>query len=305
MMKSLKETLMLDNGSVLAHFSSRLIELLKDFLEQADNERLFLAVLDTIVIFSRAYPKSFNQHFNDIVDICIGWHLEPEQKPELRQECSKSLQELAPFFRTDLSFTKSLLGQFIEDIESCKTESGSFIYIFNTVIKCLYPVESLVHCLGVEFVQESFFQVLLIARSSIVSDNEMIMPLNEFLQIILDLFQLTNSLENVKIVEEMLTEEVKIMKNFSDTAVLGLLQAINSYILTVKNDVPLSMVDCLLNGNSSLMGLKFKIDQRFQGPLVEIFQCILDIKNVSILQQAYKHLLIDFQCCFNAMGGKF
>lgn len=313
MMKSLKATLALDINGSLKHFSARLIELLKDFLEAADNARVFLAVLETCVKFSQTFPKDFSQHFTDVVDICIGWHLETEQKAEIRGEVSQLLQNLSPFWRIDMNFTKSLLGQFIEDIESCQDGNaslGSFISAFNTILKCLQPPELVLSILGGEFIQENFIKIISIVKDPMedCTEDELILPVNEFLQLMLQIFQLLPNFESnlINEITDVIEKEVNNVQKYNLTGIKSLLELSNCYILTLKNDLPLKTIEILINSESKLMQLKFKLNfSRFQSEFIEMFHHILDIKNVSILQEAYKHILTDLQRSLNSLNGEF
>lgn len=315
MMKSLSETLALDpNGAHFKHFSARLIELLKDFLEGADNAAVFLAVLSTIIRFSQTFPKEFSAHFTDIVDICIGWHLETETRPEIRAELSKMLQGLAPFWRVDIPFTKSLLGQFLEDIEACNHDSnaslGSFISAFNTTIKCLQPPDLVVSILGEDFIRENFTKIIILLKEPIGESREsqLILPVNEFCLLLLQLYPFLSADPDslVNTIEDVIQEEVKRAPAYELASIESLLKLVVAFVGAMKNDLSLNAIEMLISTDSNLMKLKFlPAFNCYQGEFMEMFHQILDIKNVAIMQHAYKLILIDLQRCFNAMNGKF
>ena len=101
MMRALLKTLELDMAmgkQDLRENSQRIMDLLKDFLENAEETQLFIAITKTIKQFSLIYPKTFEPHFTDIVDIVVGWHLETDQSVELKQHCSNILQNFKKFW---------------------------------------------------------------------------------------------------------------------------------------------------------------------------------------------------------------
>lgn len=51
------------------------------------------------------------------MDILVGWHIDIEQSQSVVRVMSSCLQTLAPYWISDLSFTVSLLGQLLEDME--------------------------------------------------------------------------------------------------------------------------------------------------------------------------------------------
>ncbi|XP_055526666.1 serine/threonine-protein kinase Smg1 isoform X2 [Wyeomyia smithii] len=89
MIKAIKKTVSLDVKVDMKETANRLMDLLKDYLEMADTIDTFVAVTDVIVDISGKYPKCFQTHFTDIVDIVVGWHLETDQIPKVKIHCSK------------------------------------------------------------------------------------------------------------------------------------------------------------------------------------------------------------------------
>lgn len=323
MMQSLLVTLKLDRNSQLQSSAARLIELLKDFLEQVETASVFIGIMEVIGQFSKNYPKHFDPHFKDIVDICVGWHLETDQKPHVKHECSRVLQNFQQYWRKDIKFTTSLLGQFLEDIEafhvdqtsdgekSSEVSLGSFISAFNTVLKCLSTSPEFLFN-ELEFLEQSLQTILSAALPAIKlsTEEDAVLPVNELLSLLLPCQSFGLRFDH-QTVQEILLEEIMHIPDLTDNTVLSLLTAVSKFIETVKNDLSLDFVDQLFqSGSGPLMQLRFRSDKRFHFGLVVIFHNILDIKNVPILQQIYKHMLFDMQRCLNALfegkdDGKF
>lgn len=310
MMESLLVTLKLDRNSQLQQVAGRLIELLKDFLEQVETASVFIGIMEVIGQFSKNYPKHFDPHFKDIVDICIGWHLETDQKPHVKHECSRVLQTFKHYWRKDIKFTTSLLGQFLEDIEAFHVEQtsdvslGSFISAFNTVLKCLSTSpEMMMQSLGKTFLEQSLGTILNAAISTVKQSNEedAVLPVNELL-IILMACQMYGLEFDRSVVQELLLDEVSHLENLTDNTVLSCMMVLAKFIEIVRNDLSLDFLDELFGSSESpMMQLRFRTDKRMQCGLVTIFHNIFDIKNVPILQRMYKHVLVDLQRCLNAL----
>lgn len=54
----------------------------------------------------------------DTVDILVGWHIDSTQKESLISKAADALITLQQFWVGDLSFSVTLLGQFLEDMEA-------------------------------------------------------------------------------------------------------------------------------------------------------------------------------------------
>lgn len=53
----------------------------------------------------------------DTVDILVGWFVDPSQPVKVIRAATKALQLLRPFWKEDLAFSKTLLSQFLEDLD--------------------------------------------------------------------------------------------------------------------------------------------------------------------------------------------
>jgi PI-3-kinase-related kinase SMG-1 len=143
--------------------SQSMMSQLQSALENVDRSDLLIATVDSILLIIDVYPESFNDHFRDTVDILVGWHIDSTQQKSIVAYASRSLQQLRSFWIADLQFTLTLLGQFLEDMESydeelslpgsgrsspgeedglpcprdCILRITSLIAAFNTVMKCI------------------------------------------------------------------------------------------------------------------------------------------------------------------------
>lgn len=135
---------------------------LQSILENVDRPDLLVATVDAILLIIESYPETFTDHFRDTVDILVGWHIDPTQQKSIVTYASRCLQKLRSFWIADLQFTLTLLGQFLEDMESydeelslpgsgrtspgddgsptpreCILRITSLISVFNTVTKSI------------------------------------------------------------------------------------------------------------------------------------------------------------------------
>lgn len=163
LIKSFIEAFKLDaEAPRLKEFSVLMMSQLQSTLENVNRSDLFVATVDAILLIMESYPETFSNHFRDTVDILVGWHIDSTQQKTIATYASRSLQRLRTFWIADLQFTLTLLGQFLEDMESYdeelplpesgKNSSGdeasptpkecirritSLISVFNTVTKSI------------------------------------------------------------------------------------------------------------------------------------------------------------------------
>lgn len=136
---------------------------LQSILENVDRADLLMATMDAILLIIDSYPETFtNIYFRDTVDILVGWHIDCTQQKSVIVYASRCLQKLRSFWVADLKFTLTLLGHFLEDMESydeelnvpksgstlpdgdespspriCILRITSLISVFNTVTKSI------------------------------------------------------------------------------------------------------------------------------------------------------------------------
>lgn len=147
---------------IIIYLFQSMMSQLQSTLENVDRSDLLVATVDAILLLIESYPETFTNHFRDTVDILVGWHIDSTQQRSIVAYASKSLQKLRTFWIADLQFTLTLLGQFLEDMESydeeltlpesgrnspgdetsptpkeCILRITSLISVFNTVTKSI------------------------------------------------------------------------------------------------------------------------------------------------------------------------
>lgn len=110
-------------------------EQLKKSLESVDSAALMTVITDVIIDLSRIYPQIFQAIFvvsdrspnefvlivcfKDIVDILIGWYIEPLPTDRILEHTAQALQKFRPFWIAQMEVTTlTLLEHFIEDAHS-------------------------------------------------------------------------------------------------------------------------------------------------------------------------------------------
>ncbi|CAF4668423.1 unnamed protein product, partial [Rotaria sp. Silwood2] len=93
-------------------------EQLKKILESVVHAPLMIVITDTIIDLSRIYPQVFQEIFTDIVDILIGWYIEPLPTDRILEYTAQALHKFRPFWIEQIEATLTLLDHFIEDADN-------------------------------------------------------------------------------------------------------------------------------------------------------------------------------------------
>ncbi|XP_055909160.1 serine/threonine-protein kinase Smg1 [Eupeodes corollae] len=305
----------------LSVYSERMLIILKEYLENADLVDNFMAVSDTIVEFSKHYKRSFEKHFTDIVDIIVGWHLETEQSQSLKHYCSTVLQSLSEYFVKKLDFTFGLLGQFLEDIQAAcddinslnksplaspELSVGAFVGAFNSIMKSLAtPKEFIAFTVGKNLLKTAVIVITSAAKQSLKNSScgETVYSVNEFFTLI---FSNYNKMEDpmlIENIEDIIQIEINNMDRFDVTLVGSLLFLVLTIVNQLKANTPIHLVSTLLkmDGNFLTRTKLTQNDRNFK-LLVKIYHEILMIKNVPLLLEAYRHILMDMEVSIDSMS---
>lgn len=236
-----------------------------------------------------------------------------------------------PFWLCDVEFTRNLLSQFLEDIISYRNDLvenqlnddehgetkdssapeicfGSIVGATNSILKCIYD-SSAVLCehIGVQLLSDIVRSVLemieAVEKSGVYQkhytpeQNDVIyMYANELIVIALDCRKY-----GVEVSEEMLLNTITLqLKSLdpsvaSDEKVLIILFVIYKLIAELRNKVPLTFVRTIFTNDpaSVFHQLKFSKNTQISKSIVKIYQTVLNLKIVDLIQEAYRLILDD------------
>lgn len=413
---------------------------LQSTLENVDRPDLLIATVDAILLVIDSYPETFSNHFRDSVDILVGWHIDFTQPKAIVAYASRSLQRLRNFWIADLQFTLTLLGQFLEDMESydeelslpgsgrsspgeesspgpreCILKIASLISVFNTVTKsvaenlnpnvtpivqwsflteCLLKMlrtvvkaielnekegkggeqmssnvvapsaddtETLTECIKKlnlsqknmdtllksvadnELNEENLFRImkslnigkkcdrrnarivgerknlsakdkeryLITLLKSIDSrrrgnnkrldlsheKEELIVVSNECAYLLLGYLQ-SRVTKNNQLLYKFIDLQLEKVNIFSDETTVSMLYTISKVIREVSANLPLEIVHKLLGQNSALLRLRFMNSVAVQNASLDVYHSLLGLKNIPLLQEAYRYILADFEIAY-------
>ncbi|KAH8420242.1 hypothetical protein KR009_007952 [Drosophila setifemur] len=308
MIQALRTTLSFDAKCELHPYAEKIVLLLKDFLESAESAEIFTAASDALVQFSASYREPFECHFTDVVDIIIGWQLEAGQPRELKRHCAQVLEQLTPYFSKQMDFSYGLLAQFVEDITVLDDEAepeavGPFVGAFNTVLKCLARMQIFVGMPACEaIVQQAVDHLTQVLHplldhldADAIAESDAVVNINELLCVCL-----LNGFGGLdaSLLEQLLLAELERMDRMRESQRLSVLYLLLCSVRRLRARLPPSLVQLIFRSDPYLREVKTLPPG---GPahrlLLRTCQETLLIRNVPLLQQAYKHLVEDVDKC--------
>lgn len=281
--------------------------MLKDFLEGAESPDIFMGISTCIVQFSHNYRDAFECHFTDVVDIIIGWQLEIGQPKEVKTHCAYVLEQLTPYFSKQLDFSYGLLTQFIEDI-SDKSERpgeriGAFVGAFNTLLKCLTRMH--ITCESIVALALMHLTKVLPAMLENLQDvgDDALMNINELFCICL-----LNGYAHpdATTLDRLLHMQFEHISQLPQPQQLSCLYLLLCSVRKLRARLPASLVQLIFQSEPAadaaanqtyLASIRLQNDTKEHKLLLRTCQETLLIKNVPILQQAYKQLVQDVDQC--------
>ncbi|KAJ3601732.1 hypothetical protein NHX12_032699 [Muraenolepis orangiensis] len=294
---------------------------LQSILENLDTPELLCQSVKCILQVARSYPHVFSTNFRDTVDILVGWHIDHTQKQVLTTQVSAWLQSLEQFWVADLTFSTTLLGQFLEDMEAYAEDlshvgSGevtdeevppptvslpklaALLRVFSTVVRSIGQrfSPSRGPPITEDYVTDILNRVLSCVSTArqVLFSEAVLTAGNECVSVLLVSMEPCPQLRDAVLVYglDQLTACHGCGPDYS-LAVLGLLTLIVDQINT---KLPVSFVEKLLAPTSQLLELRFHRDKEVMAATHGVYQALLSLKNIPTLEAAYKLVLGEIAC---------
>lgn len=341
LMKALLETLELERDQPrVKDFAPQLMARLQAGLETTEVAESMISTVEVVMSLVNIYPETFPKHFTDLVDILVGWHIDHLQPHHVVWFASFSIQRLY-YWSLDIPFSLTMLGNFLEDIESYADEfctlakMGSeklasteetlhdistshpvtmevamakltlFIKVFNTVTKGLgrnlnpnvTPEVSwafLNDCLA-----KVLSNVLPVLECSV--NEELIISGNECTWLLLSLLQ-NKTCPTLQELYHLIDFEITHSRELSDLTVASVLQLIAKVVRELSANLPLELVQRLLQPNSVLLELRFSTSLDIHTGVVAVYHSLLSLKNIPLLKEAYRLILGDLEAAYRILA---
>ncbi|XP_038156782.1 serine/threonine-protein kinase SMG1 [Cyprinodon tularosa] len=309
-----------------SHIMQLVMNNLQSILENVDTPELLCQSVRCILQVARCYPHVFSTNFRDTVDILVGWHIDHTQRQSLTQQVSGWLQSLEQFWVADLTFSTTLLGQFLEDMEAYAEDlnhvtSGdvpdddipppsvslpklaALLRVFSTVVRSIGERFSPVRGPPITeaYVTDVLNRVLacVTAAKQVQFSEAVLTAGNECVGVLLASVEPTGSLMEAILVYglDQLDCCVACGSDYS-LAVLSLLTLI---VDQVNTKLPVSFVEKLLVPGSQLLNLRFHPEKEVMAAVHGVYQALLSLKNIPTLEAAYKLVLGEMACALRSL----
>lgn len=338
-MLALEHTLQLDakHRDIRSDSCNRTIEMLKECLEDVESPTHFVAITNVIKLFAQSYPKQFQSHFADIVDIVIGWLLETDQSLDIKEHCSMILQTFKASWLNDVNFTRNLLSQFLEDVVTYREDLqkrstdddrkenaseicvGSIVGATNSILKCIYDSPAvLCQHIGVDLFNGLLSNVLELIETieapekahALCSQQEtdlIYMNVNELIVIALDCRKFGLELADQYLLHIVQLQLRSLKADIeSEEKVLIVLFVVYKLIAELKTNISIEFVEEIFaTGDTAVIHqLKFSRNQKIYKSIAKIYQSVMNLKNVELLQLAYKQILEDLEAAQRSLASR-
>ncbi|XP_076852273.1 serine/threonine-protein kinase SMG1 [Brachyhypopomus gauderio] len=302
---------------------------LQSILENLDTPELLCQSVKCILLVAHCYPHIFSTNFRDTVDILVGWHIDHTQKQSLTLQVSGWLQSLEQFWVADLAFSTTLLGQFLEDMEAYAEDlsqvvSGevvdedvppptvslpklaALLRVFSTVVRSIgerfNPIRG--PPITEAYVTDVLNRVLacVTAAKQVYFSEGVLTAGNECVCVLL-LSMDSGSLLAGAVISYGL-DQLESCRSCSPDYSVAVLNLLTLIVEQINTKLPASFVEKLLAPSSQLLELRFHREREVMVAAHAVYHAVLSLKNIPILEAAYKLVLGEMTCALNSLLGR-
>lgn len=309
----------------LADFAELTLERLQIIIEGTDSSDVFMAAIKAMIVMSNSYPEHFANHFVDTVDILVGWHVDNAQPKKIKDFALQSLFKLSRHWQADIGFSVNLLNQFIEDmvayssdletdntekegntnsLEDCMQKITSFLNVFNTVVKSLGNLLSPTVSQSVtwSFLTEALTKILQVLSKTLNNnvDSDFILSGNECISLMLKFLQ-SKSTCCTTALYSLISMEMENYLGEDDHICLSVINLISTAIKEIASNLPIEFIIQTIGPNSLLRPLRYSVSSQVINGVMSVYSSLLNLKNIPLLQEAYKFVLTDIQNSYSVI----
>nr|XP_018895690.1 PREDICTED: serine/threonine-protein kinase SMG1-like [Bemisia tabaci] len=332
LMKVLSEVLNYDVAKPrLKDFASLLMLNLQKELEVIDQADLLIPTTEVVLTLLDYYTESSQKYLRDLLDILVGWHIDITQPGRVIWFVSDALQRLARLWIADMGFTLSVMSQFLDDMQcytedlasiaNCKeNEKDSretlqsaqeavskltlFLKVFNTMVKALgqHLNPSVYQHVSWTFLSDSLSKILSNVLEALqhTEDQELIITVNESVWLLLSVMQ-SKTCAAHEMLHQLIDYELDHSKSFRALTLASMLQLIAKIIKEVGANLSLDLVDKLLGPKSVILKFRFSESTRVHNGITTVFQSLLNLKNIPLLQGVYSYVIQDLKLAYEIL----
>lgn len=319
------ETFQLDlQNPNLTEFAEMTLNKLQGIIETTDSADVFMAAINAMIVMSDSYPEHFSNHFIDTVDILVGWHVDNAQPQKIKDFALHSMLKLNRHWQADVGFSVNLLNQFVEDMvayandmesdnsekdeptsqDDCLQKITSFLNVFNTVVKSLGSLLSptVSQVVSWSFLTEAISKVLQVLTHGIKDDTDydLILAGNECICLLLKYLQ-SKSTCCMNTLFSLIALEVASFLQKDESVCLSVINMISVTIKEIASNLPIEFIIQTIGPESQIRQLRYSECYKIQQSVLSVYSNLLNLKNIPLLQETYKYVLMDIQNSFSVL----
>ncbi|XP_037239140.1 serine/threonine-protein kinase SMG1 isoform X3 [Falco rusticolus] len=300
---------------------------LQSILENVDTPELLCKCVKCILLVSRCYPHIFSTNFRDTVDILVGWHIDHTQKPSLTQQVSGWLQSLEPFWVADLTFSTTLLGQFLEDMEAYAEDlshvaSGesvdedipppsvslpklaALLRVFSTVVRSIGERFSPIRGPPITeaYVTDVLYRVMrcVTTANQVFFSEAVLTAANECVGVLLGSLDPSMTIHCDMVITYGL-DQMENCRTCGTDYIISVLNLLTLIVEQINTKLPSSFVEKLFIPESKLLVLRYHKEKEVVAAALAVYQAVLSLKNIPVLETAYRLILGEMTCALNSL----
>ncbi|XP_069566221.1 serine/threonine-protein kinase SMG1 isoform X2 [Brachyistius frenatus] len=318
-----------------SHIMQLVMSNLQSILENVDTPELLCQSVKCILQVARCYPHVFSTNFRDTVDILVGWHIDHTQKQALTQQVSAAtcpclclgwLQSLEQFWVADLTFSTTLLGQFLEDMEAYAEDLGhvvsgevldddipppsvslpklaALLRVFSTVVRSIG--ERFSPFRGPPITEAYITDVLnrvlacVTAAKQVQFSEAVLTAGNECVGVLLASVEPCGHLMEAVLAYGL--DQLDCCQACGPDYNMAVLSLLTLIVEQINTKLPSSFVERLLAPDSHLLKLRFHQEKEVMSAVHSVYQALLSLKNIPTLEAAYKMVLGEMACALSSL----
>uniref|UniRef100_A0A8C6WXI8 Serine/threonine-protein kinase SMG1 N-terminal domain-containing protein n=1 Tax=Neogobius melanostomus TaxID=47308 RepID=A0A8C6WXI8_9GOBI len=309
-----------------SHVMQLVMTNLQSILENVDTPELLCQSVRCILQVARCYPHVFSTNFRDTVDILVGWHIDHTQKQSLTQQVSSWLQSLEQFWVADLTFSTTLLGQFLEDMEAYAEDLNhvgsvevtdedipppsvslpklaALLRVFSSVVRSIGERFSPIRGPPITevYVNDILNRVLMcVSTAKRVQFCESVLTAgNECVGVLLASVEPCGPLMEAVLAYGL--DQLSCCRACGSDFNLAVLSLLTLIVEQINTKLPASYVEKLLAPDSLLLELRFHREKEVMSAVHSVYQALLSLKNIPTLEAAYKLVLGEMACALSSL----
>lgn len=285
----------------------------KRAFEESDSSELLIGFTEIFLAAAKVNPKAMIVHFQNVVDIIIGWHVNSHTacSSSLSANLSRALIGFKQFWVNDIQFATSLLNQFVEDFQNCYEElkndrqrpnkqltrklemMTSLIKIYIAVLKSLNQSFDPDYPTFVERLKKFMNAVVHLIELYDDVHEGLVISVNDCALYVLNI-DATLSAELADDLISYLTFLQELEFNQDEVFNISTIKLTTRLVALHKN-LPASFIRKLLARTSNFQRLRFLPSKQILVAYNELIHTLLGCKSIPTLEETYRCILTDLQ----------